>query len=136
MLQGEMGTGVTGTGGTSAGDKGISLKGAPCPDTHERRKKELTLEQQTCTPAAGGEQRWPRAASIPRGIPRGIPRSIPRSIPRTAKPPRLLPPAHGTVWLNSPAPPLHSCLPAFPTTFSVCTRGCKGRNHQRYFQTL
>ena len=129
MLQGKIGTGVTGTGGNSAGDKGISLKGAPCPDIHERRKKELTfLEQQTCTPAAGGEQRWPRAAGIPHGIP--------RSIPRTAKPPRLLPPAQGTVWLNSPAPPLHSCLPAFPATFSVCTRGCKGKNHQRYFQTL
>lgn len=49
MLQGKIGNGVTGTGGTSAGDNGIGLHGTPCPDADACKKKELTLEHQTRT---------------------------------------------------------------------------------------
>lgn len=95
----------------------------PVPTYTSAGRRNYSLSSKPA-PAAAGEQRWPRAAGTP------------RSIPRTAEPPRPPPPAQGMFWLNSPAPPLHSCLPAFPVTFSVRTRGCKGRIHQRYFQTL
>lgn len=100
MLQGKIGNGVTGTGGTSAGDNGIGLHGTPCPDADACKKQELTLEHQTRTCGSPHPSEHPAslaASHIPQSIPHPLqhPSSlvasrIPRSFPHPSEHPTSL----------------------------------------------